>query len=69
MILSDGMTIAVTVTNISDDGCQIAFERHQTVPIGTEVRLKLEEQSLAATVRWALNGGAGLRFSRQLNEG
>jgi hypothetical protein len=55
-----GRKMAVEITNVSDDGCQVACQ--ETLPIGAPVRLRLELVSIAATVRWSLAGKAGLRF-------
>jgi PilZ domain len=63
VVLLCGDTVSVTVTNISEDGCQIAYEPDAILPIGAEVRLKFDLVSFAGTVRWAFNGRAGLRFS------
>lgn len=66
VVLSDCGTVDVIVTNLSDDGCQIAVA--ETLPIGRRVRLNiLGERPCEATVRWAIPGAAGLQFVRPIN--
>ena len=55
-----GKNLPVRITNVSDDGCQI--DCSETLPIGAAVSLRLEFVSVAATVRWSMDGKAGLRF-------
>ncbi|WP_430741969.1 PilZ domain-containing protein [Sphingomonas hankyongi] len=57
-----GRQLMAEITNVSDDGCQIACE--ENLPIGAAVSLRLELVSIAATVRWSLPGKAGLRFRK-----
>jgi hypothetical protein len=55
-----GRQLPVVITNVSDDGCQIACE--ETLPIGATVSLRIELVSVQATVRWSFADKAGLRF-------
>ena len=60
LMLSDGSTVPVRITNVSDAGCQLECEA--TLPIGGTARLQLGENELMANIRWALPGSAGLQF-------
>ena len=61
VMLADGRRLAVTITNISHQGCQVQCKR--TLPIGQSVKLELAGSIKAnASVRWAVSGTAGLRF-------
>ncbi len=62
VVLAEGQRIAVTITNISSAGCQI--DCAETLSIGQAVRIELAGDIAAhASVRWAISGHAGLRFS------
>ena len=59
--LAEGHRLPVTITNISNEGCQV--ECAETLPIGQTVRIELAGDIKAdASVRWAIVGRAGLRF-------
>jgi len=59
IVLLDGQRFAVTITDISREGCQIECAG-TTLPIGQAVRLESASgQSADASVRWALLGRAG----------
>ena len=59
--LADGRRLAVTITNISHQGCQV--ECTETLPIGQAVGIELAGGINAdGSVRWAVPGSAGLRF-------
>ena len=60
VLLGDGSTIDVMVTDRSVEGCQISSAHN--LPIGETVTLECASHSLKASVRWALLGRAGLRF-------
>jgi len=63
LVLAEGKRFPVTITNISADGCQI--EGAEAIPIGETVRVELAGDIRAdATVRWAVERRAGLRFIR-----
>jgi len=66
-MLPDGQKLSVTVADISNDGCQIRFAAERTVPIGANVVLDLELARLQATVRWSIDGRAGLQFATPLS--
>ena len=58
---ADGAEVAVTITNLSDEGCRI--ESAHTFVIGERLRLAVPGiGSMTAQVRWALLGAAGARF-------
>ena len=58
--LSHGRRLPVTITNVSIAGCQVACS--ETLPIGALIQLQVGQEQLAADVRWASDGKAGLRF-------
>ena len=59
--LPDGRRFQVTITNVSNAGCQL--KTREMLPIGASVQLCVSGQKLPADVRWALPGSAGLRFN------
>ena len=64
LLLSSGERIPVTITDISNDGCQVQSD--ERIPIGDIVTLELTgEMSTEASVRWAVSGRAGLQFRNQ----
>src|SRR5690348_14820718 len=46
-----GNKLPVTVTNVSNDGCQVQCE--QLLPIGETVELEAGDRRVAADVRWS----------------
>lgn len=59
--LGDGRQIAVELTDLSAEGCKVTTA--ETLAIGTSVTLEVDGfDDASASVRWALNGIAGLRF-------
>lgn len=60
LLLEDGRSIDVMITDSSVEGCQINSAHN--LPIGETVTLQCAAQVLKANVRWALLGRAGLRF-------
>jgi hypothetical protein len=62
IILADGSQIPVTITDVSDNGCRV--DCTETLPIKTTVQLQVGSERLAAEVRWALPGAAGLQILR-----
>jgi hypothetical protein len=60
VVLRTGRSIAVTVVDISPDGCRV--ECDETLPIAVTVRLELAGAVASARVRWALGGAAGLQL-------
>lgn len=59
--LPDGTPIAVRLTDISYEGCQV--ETDAMLPIGEKLKLALPRLGdISAQVRWALPGKAGMRF-------
>ena len=66
IVLPDGTRLTVTITNISNEGCQV--ETPATLPIGKTVRIELAgDISADASVRWSIDRRAGLRFSLPLD--
>jgi len=61
VVLPDGESIPVTIADVSSVGCRVECEG--TLPIGAKVRLAVGGKSVAAHVRWALPGSAGLRLA------
>ena len=62
VVLAEGQRLPVTMTNISAEGCQV--ECIEALPIGQTVQLELAGDIKAeASVRWAILGRAGLRFT------
>lgn len=61
LALSDGRCFPVSITNVSEGGCQVACS--ETLPIGANVGLKVGNKQIAAQVRWSLDGRAGLQLS------
>lgn len=60
----DGSVVAVTMSDLSRDGCRLAFDS-ETLRIGEWVNLEADGQSLMrAQVRWSLLGSAGVRFAK-----
>ena len=63
--LGNGRRIAVELTDLSAEGCKVTAA--ETLVIGTTVDLQVDGfDDVAASVRWALNGIAGLRFEQPL---
>jgi hypothetical protein len=63
--LGDGRQFAVELTDLSAEGCKVTTA--ETLIIGTTVNLVIEGfDEVPASVRWALNGIAGLRFEQPL---
>lgn len=62
-VVVTGREVPVTICNISEDGCQI--ECAETLTIGANISLRLDLVSLGATIRWAFDGKAGLRFVKK----
>ena len=60
VILSDGARVPVTITNASDQGCEV--ECADTLPIGAAVQLEVGGAQLAGKVRWCIDGKAGLQL-------
>lgn len=58
--LPSGRSIAVTVTNLSPEGCCV--ESGEILPIPANVQLELGGGVSSAHVRWALPGKAGLQL-------
>ena len=59
--LSDGAEIAVQITNMSAEGCQL--EAEQTLGIGEKLRLAVPRLGeVSAQVRWSFGSKAGLYF-------
>lgn len=59
-LLLGNQEIAITILNISDDGCQV--ECDQLLPIGAAVTVGLGNVKADAAVRWSSYEKAGLRF-------
>jgi hypothetical protein len=58
---ADGSTVAVKVTNCSDEGC--CLESGDDFLIGERLDIAIPRMGqLKAQVRWALPGSAGARF-------
>ena len=62
-MLPDGRSIAVTIRDVSANGCCV--ECDETLPAPQAVRLDLGDDSIDAEVRWALPGAAGLQLKNQ----
>lgn len=60
VVLGSGRSVAVTVVNMSPDGCKV--ECAETLPIAATVRLELGAVIGNAQIRWAIGGAAGLRL-------
>jgi len=60
LVLSDGRRFPITITNVSECGCQVSCA--ETLPIGAMVDLKIGEKLIPADVRWSIDGKAGLRL-------
>jgi hypothetical protein len=58
--------VAVTITDISRDGCKLMCR--ETLPIGEVVELTVGRTKLNASVRWWTPGAAGLLFSARAPE-
>ncbi len=59
--LSDGRELAVSVTDLSRDGCRI--ETAETLKIGEPITVTAAAVgTVDGTVRWSLFGTAGVRF-------
>lgn len=59
----DGSTFRTRVFNFSNNGCQIELPAH-SVMLGDRLLLELNRRLVfPATVRWSLDGRAGLEFS------
>lgn len=59
--LPDGSAVAVRVTNISYEGCEL--ETNSILPIGEKLKIALPRLGeIYAQVRWALEGKAGIQF-------
>lgn len=59
--LADGREVAVSVVDLSRDGCRI--ESEETLTIGEEIVVSAPAVgTVAGTVRWSLFGTAGVRF-------
>ena len=66
IVLPDGQRSSVIITDVSNVGCQV--EGPETLPIGQTVRIELAGGiSADASVRWELNGRAGLQFTSPLD--
>jgi hypothetical protein len=62
--LVSGQSIPVKVSNVSREGCQVQVA--EILPIGETVTLACPPHGVVlATIRWALPGGAGLRFREE----
>ena len=61
LLLSDGRRFPVTITNVSQCGCQVACS--ETLPIGAKVNLQIGNKVISADVRWSIDGKAGLRLA------
>lgn len=58
---SDGSTLAVRLTDVSEEGCRL--EGEETLAIGEKVEIAVARLApVKAQVRWALPGSAGTRF-------
>lgn len=58
---ADGAAIAVTITNMSNEGCRL--ESGETFVIGEHLSLAVPGLGpIGAQVRWSLLGSAGVRF-------
>lgn len=58
---ADGASVAVKLSNISDEGCRI--ESGGDLRIGEQVEIAIPEYGrLKAQIRWAFAGSAGLKF-------
>jgi len=63
VILANGNRLPVTITNVSEGGCQL--ECGHPLPIGESVKLELAGgHGAEGNVRWSVSGKAGLRFDR-----
>ncbi len=61
---SNGGKVAVTLTNLSYEGCRI--ESYETFRIGERLRIAVPRVgTIDAHVRWALDGAAGAQFSSE----
>ena len=60
VVLPGGRSIAVTVLDLSPEGCKVACE--ERLPIAASVVLELGGTTTRARVRWALAGEAGLQL-------
>ena len=59
--LSDGRAMAVFISDTSQEGCQV--HARESLPIGEVILLHCRGRtSVRASVRWSLDGVAGLRF-------
>ena len=66
VVLPDGRRSSVMITDVSNEGCQVAGD--ETLPIGKIVRIELAGGIIAdASVRWQLQGRAGLQFTSPLD--
>lgn len=62
--LEDGRTVAVTMSDVSRDGCRLDFDG-ESLRIGEWVNLEAEGHSaMRGQVRWSLLGSAGVRFAK-----
>ncbi len=62
VVLSNGQRAPVMITDVSNGGCQV--KGAETLPIGQLVRIEVAGGIIAdASVRWELNGRAGLQFT------
>lgn len=58
VVLPGGRSLAVTIHNLSPDGCRI--ECDETLPIAATVKIDLGGTTANANVRWAIGREAGL---------
>jgi hypothetical protein len=60
IILRNGRSVAITVVDLSPEGCRVECE--EALPIAATVQLKLGGATANAQVRWARPGTAGLQL-------
>lgn len=59
--LGDGQRLAVTITNVSPDGCKLDVS--EMLPVGAVVELDVPDRMVMhANVRWSTQCRAGLQF-------
>ena len=61
VFLSEGRSFPVLVANLSRNGCEVQSD--EDLKIGDQIRLQSAAiGDVSASVRWSLQGRAGLRF-------
>jgi len=63
VVLPSGRSVAVTVVDLSLEGCRVECE--EILPIAATVTLELAGALASARVRWALPGEAGLELRKR----